>query len=73
MAPLNHFGRLCTCISSEADNDVIMVEMDIAASEEMGEISVCAEIVDVTEIELGFTGQFEIIDMTAGESLCPVY
>ena len=63
---------LCSCISAEADNEVVMVDTDVDVFEEMGLLSVCAEIVDVTEIEMGFTGQFEVMEMTAGESLCVV-
>ena len=40
-----------------------MVDTDIDISEDMGQLSICAEIVDVTKIETGFTGQFEVTDI----------
>lgn len=54
-------------VSSEADNEVIVEETDIEVSEDMGQVYVCAEIVDVTEIETGFTGQFEVETTSASK------
>ena len=44
-----------------------MVDQLVDGFETDQEVTVCAEIVDVTEIEQGFTGNFVITDGTAGK------
>lgn len=61
-SPIGGTDCQCSIPSAEADNEVNMVQSIIDVSEEAGQLMVCAEIVDVTEIERGFNGQFEVED-----------
>ena len=52
----------------ESDNQINMVEEEVDVFEVTGSVMVCAEIVDVTEIAMGFTAQFDFVDgMLAGK------
>ena len=54
---------------TESDNEVNMVDAAIIASEPSELVTVCAQIEGVTEIERGFTGQFVLMDDSAGKPI----
>ena len=50
-----------------------LVDAELSASELSGVVTVCAVIEGVTDIEQGFTGQFDLIDGTAGKRYYPYH